>query len=113
MVGSTVIFVNCYSNDLAVGVLVLVGGSSSYTVSALAESASRRRLTEGLPIFLEQEVSEVITSGEEVVIVTEDDSSNLGLILGLSIGLGVVGLVLLIYIVYMCRPEPANTIRRV
>ena len=110
--GSTVIFVNCYSNDLAVGVLVLVGGSS-YTVSALAESASRRRLTEGLPIFLEQEVSEVITSGEEVVIVTEDDSSNLGLILGLSIGLGVVGLVLLIYIVYMCRPEPANTIRRV
>ena len=117
VVGSNVIYVNCYPDNLAVGVSIRLGSQSLlYTVVALAEPATqnRRRLADGLPIFLEQEVIEVINSGQDVIIVTDDDSSNLGLILGLSIGLGVVALLLLIYIVYMCRPEEDhNTIRRV
>ena len=116
MVGSNVIYVNCYPDNLAVGVSLRIGSQSLlYTVIALAEPATknRRRLTAGLPIFLDQEVIEITNSGQDVIVITDDDdSSNLGLILGLSIGLGVVALLLLIYVVYMCWPEKEyNTIR--
>jgi len=116
VVGSNVIYVNCYPDNLVVGVSIRIGSQSLlYTVVALAEpyTQNRRRLADGLPIFLGQEVIEVTNSGQDVIIVTDDDdSSNLGLILGLSIGLGVVALLLLIYVVYMCWPEKEyNTIR--
>ena len=100
MIGEKVVYVNCYDNNLDVGDSIELG-STSYTVDALAQPASQdgRRLNDGLPIFLDQEVSEVVNSGESVPVEQDDDdSSNLGLILGLSIGLGVPVLLIVLYI---------------
>ena len=117
MVGSNVIYVNCYPDNLVVGVSIRIGSQSLlYTVVALAEPATqnRRRLADGLPIFLEQEVTEVINSSQGVIIVTlsppsppsspESSSGGLsaGAIVAIAIGGTLLGLLLLLLLLSGC-----------